>query len=78
VPRLLLSSLAWAGTALLVLRGVGSIVQTAYLAITRRYVFQPTHLYEVWFWLGAALEQLVGPERRERVSHHKADLAKVE
>jgi hypothetical protein len=52
VPRLLLSSLAWIGTVLLVIRGTGSIVQ---LVITRRYIFQPMHLYEISFWLGAVL-----------------------
>ena len=55
VPRLLLSFLAWAGTALLVLRGGGTVLQTAYLVVTRRYAFQPMHLYEIWFWLGAVL-----------------------
>mgnify|MGYP001425962893 CR=1 FL=1 len=27
----------------------------AYLVITGRYVYQPMHLYEMWFWLGAVL-----------------------
>ena len=40
----LLNSLAWAVTTLLVLRGGGSILQTAYFVITRRYVVRPMHL----------------------------------
>ena len=55
VPRLLLGSIAWVGTALLVLRGGGSLLQMAYLVITGRYFYQPVHLYEMWFWLGAVL-----------------------
>ena len=68
VPRSLLSSLAWAGTVLLVVRGLGSIVQTAYLVITRRYVFQPMHLYEIWFWLGAVLFSMTLLQARRRVN----------
>jgi hypothetical protein len=55
VPRLLLNSLAWTGTAVLMLRAGGSVLQIAYLVATRRYAFQPMHLYEIWFWLGAIL-----------------------
>ena len=55
VPRMLLSFLAWAGTAMLVLRGGGGILQIAYLLIKGRYAFQPMDLYEMWFWLGAVL-----------------------
>ena len=55
VPRLLLSSIAWTGTGLLILRGCATLLQTVYLVITRQYVFQPMHLYEIWFWLGALL-----------------------
>lgn len=51
----LIGVLAWVGTALLVLRGGGAIVQTLYLLAARRYAFEPMHLYTVWFCLGAVL-----------------------
>jgi len=55
VPERWLSALAWSGTALLVARGGGGLIQTAYLLARGRYVPELMHLYEVWFCLGAFL-----------------------
>jgi hypothetical protein len=50
-----LNILAVSGTALLVLRGGGGLIQTVYLIARGRYSPEPMHLYEVWFCLGAFL-----------------------
>jgi hypothetical protein len=55
LPRRLLSLLMWCGTGLLVLRGGGGLVKTAYLIVAGKYTFHPMHLYDVWFCLGAVL-----------------------
>jgi hypothetical protein len=55
LPRWLVGLFAWGGTVLLVLRGGGSIVQTVYLVATGRFVAEWMHLWELWFYLGAAL-----------------------
>jgi len=51
----LIGGLAWVGTAVLVLRGGGAVVETLYLVAAGRYVFEPMHLYTLWFCLGAVL-----------------------
>ncbi len=55
VPRRLLSMLAWCGTGLLVLRVGGGFVETAYLMVVGKYTFEPMHLWDFWFCLGAVL-----------------------
>ncbi len=50
-----LLTLGWLGTGILVLRAGGSIVQTVYLVAVGRFVANPTMLFELWFYLGAAL-----------------------
>ena len=55
IPGRLLNVLAWSGTALLVVRGGGGLIQTLYLLARGRYSPELMHLYEVWFCLGAFL-----------------------
>jgi len=55
LPRWLVGAFAWSGTALLVLRSGGSIVQTVYLVAAGRIVAEPMHLWELWFYLGTFL-----------------------
>ena len=55
VPRRLLSVLACCGTGLLVLRGGGGFVETAYLMVVGKHTFEPMHLWDFWFSLGAVL-----------------------
>jgi hypothetical protein len=55
VPRRLLSTLAWAGTCLLVLRAVASLVQAAYLMITGQFALRQLGIWEPWFYAGAVL-----------------------
>lgn len=53
--RRLVYSLAWTGSALLVLRSVASLVQAGYLAATGRLRFTDVGIWEPWFYLGATL-----------------------
>jgi hypothetical protein len=55
VPRRLIHSLAWIGTALLVLRSVASLVQAGYLTATGRFSLADMGIWEPWFYLGAIL-----------------------
>jgi hypothetical protein len=55
LPRQLVGLFAWAGTGLLVLRSVASVVQTAYLIGSGQFVVEPRGLWELWFYLGAIL-----------------------
>src|SRR5512134_3007556 len=55
VPRGLLSTLAWTGTSLLVLRAVASLIQAAYLFLRGRFSFHDIGVWEPWFYLGATL-----------------------
>ena len=55
VPRWLLGFLAWCGTGLLTLRGVGGVVQTAYFAAVGRPLPLWTARWDAWFCLGAVL-----------------------
>ena len=55
VPRRLIYTLAWIGSALLVLRSVASLVQTAYLVVSGRFSFAVMGVWEPWFYLGAIL-----------------------
>ena len=58
LPRWLVGLLAWSATGLLVLRGGGGALQTAYLAATGRDVLDPMRFWEGWFCLGAVLFSL--------------------
>ena len=58
LPRWLVGLLAWSGTGLLVLRGGGGALQTAYVAATGRDVLEPMRFWEGWFCLGAVLFSL--------------------
>ena len=49
---------AWAGTGLLVLRSVASLVQSVYLVATGQFVIEHRGLWELWFYLGATLFSL--------------------
>ncbi len=55
VPRRVLSTLAWSGTALLAVRASGALVQVIYRVATHTYSFDVMQLYEAWFCLGAVL-----------------------
>lgn len=54
-PRRLIYTLAWIGTALLVLRSVASLIQTGYLVAAGRFRFAAMGIWEPWFYLGAIL-----------------------
>jgi len=58
VPRRPLGWLAAAGTGLLVLRSVASLVQTAYLLVVGRFSLRAMGIWEPWFYLGAILFSL--------------------
>ncbi len=55
VPARLLTFLAWAGSGLLLLRAVASVVQTLYLLSVGRFSFAVMGIWEPWFYLGAIL-----------------------
>jgi hypothetical protein len=55
VPRRLIFTLAWIGTALLVLRAGGSLIQGGYFVATGRFRFAAMGIWEPWFYLGAVL-----------------------
>jgi hypothetical protein len=54
-PRRLVGVLAWGGTALLLLRAVGSLVQGLYLAATGTPIAELVRFWELWFYIGAFL-----------------------
>ncbi len=55
LPARLPGLLAWGGTALLVLRSGGSIIQLLYKVLKGSFVANPMYLWEAWFYLGAVL-----------------------
>jgi Protein of unknown function (DUF3995) len=55
VARRLISTLAWIGTALLVLRAVASVAQTVYEMVTGKFSVARMGIWEPWFYLGAIL-----------------------
>ena len=55
IPRRLLTSLAWIGTVLLVLRAVASVIQTIYEVVTGKFSAARMGIWEPWFYLGAIL-----------------------
>ena len=54
-PRRLINSLAWIGTALLLLRAVASLIQAGYLVVVGRFHLAARGIWEPWFYLGAIL-----------------------
>jgi hypothetical protein len=60
LPRRLVGLFAWVGTGLLMLRSMGSMVYTVYLIATGQFVvlIERWSLWELWFYLGAALFSL--------------------
>ena len=58
VPRRLVYTLAWIGSALLVLRSVASLAQAGYLIATGRFSLADMGIWEPWFYLGATLFSL--------------------
>jgi hypothetical protein len=57
-PRRLIYTLAWIGTALLLLRSVASLIQAAYFVATARFRVSTMGIWEPWFYLGAILFSL--------------------
>lgn len=57
-PRRLIYSLAWIGSALLVLRSVASLMQASYFIVTGRFRFADMGIWEPWFYVGATLFSL--------------------
>lgn len=55
VPRRLLVCVAWAGTLLLGARAVGSAAQGGYELVTGRFTLDRLGIWELWFYVGAAL-----------------------
>ena len=57
-PRRVIYTLAWIGTALVVLRSVASLVQTGYRIAAGRFRLADLGVWEPWFYLGAILFSL--------------------
>jgi hypothetical protein len=55
ISRRLVNLFAWAGTGLLVLRSIASIIQAVYLIASGQFVIESRGLWELWFYLGAIL-----------------------
>ena len=55
VPRRLITTLAWTGTALLVFRATASLAQSGFLLATGRLHIADLSVWEPWFWVGAIL-----------------------
>jgi hypothetical protein len=55
IPLHLMLTLAWVGTALLVIRSVASLVHAGYLVALGRFRFAVIGGWEPWFYLGAVL-----------------------
>jgi hypothetical protein len=55
LPRRLISTLAWIGSALLAIRSVASLVQAGYRLATGRFSLGDLGIWEPWFYLGAIL-----------------------
>jgi hypothetical protein len=58
VPMRPVFVLACIGSALLVVRSVGSLIQVAYLLATGRFRFASVGIWEPWFYLGAIVFSL--------------------
>ena len=57
-PRSLIRTLAWTGTALLLLRSVASLIQAGYLVAVGRFRIAALGIWEPWFYVGAILFSL--------------------
>ena len=55
LPRRLISSVAWIGTTLLVLRSTASLIQAGYFVAKGRFRFADLGVWEPWFYVGAIL-----------------------
>ena len=55
VSRRVLGFVAWAGTVLLALRSIASLLQAGYLVAVGRFSLRAMGLWEAWFYLGALL-----------------------
>ena len=53
IPRWMVGLFAWTGTTLLVLRGVGAMLQTLFFLLTEGHA--RLHFWDVWFCVGAVL-----------------------
>jgi hypothetical protein len=53
--RRLTYTLAWIGSALLVLRSAASLIQAGYFVATDRFRFADMEIWEPWFYVGAIL-----------------------
>jgi hypothetical protein len=58
IPTVLIRTLAWTGTTLLVLRATASLIQAVYLAARGRFRFADMGIWEPWFYVGAILFSL--------------------
>ena len=58
LPQGIIYRVAWIGTALLDLRLVAALVQTAYLVVVGRFRFAIIGIWDWWFVLGAILFSL--------------------
>lgn len=57
-PRRLIYTVAWIGSALLVVRAAASVIQAVYLIAAGRFRFAILGIWEPWFYLGAILFSL--------------------
>jgi hypothetical protein len=77
-PRHLIYTLAWVGTALLLLRALASLIQAGYLVAVGRFHLAAMGIWEPWFYLGAVLFTLSTWRskrwRNERENRHSAIL----
>lgn len=58
VPRRLTYTLAWIGSALLVVRSGASLAKAGYLIATGRFRLANMGIWEAWLYLGATLSSL--------------------
>jgi uncharacterized protein DUF3995 len=54
-PRRLIYTVAWIGSALLIVRAAASIIQVMYLVAAGRFRFATLGIWEPWFYLGSIL-----------------------
>ena len=54
-PMRLIYSVAWIGSALLIVRAAASVIQAVYLVGAGRFRFATLGIWEPWFYLGAIL-----------------------
>ena len=54
-PRRVIYTVAWIGSALLIVRAAASVIQALYLVTAGRFRFAALGIWEPWFYLGAIL-----------------------